>query len=289
MVFEVRDLWPELPIAMGALQSPASRSAARALEWIAYHGSREIIALSPGMADGIARRGIPRSRITVIPNGCDLSMFTPAEPDLAAYRRASLPGIAPEQPVIFYGGTFGRINDAGWLIDVASAMRKSAPDVQFVLAGSGAEKAAIEQKARQLDLLGHNVRILSSVPKEEMPLLLGNATIATSLFGPVREMWNNSANKFFDALAAGKPIAINYQGWQADLLQARGAGLVLPQSSPSTAAAVLLDALRDSGRLLTMRQEALRTARELFDRDKLADQLEQVLLRAAAGGSAVAA
>ena len=62
LVFEVRDLWPDLPIAVGALRDPLARTAARWLEWAAYHASAHIVALSPGMARGVMRRGIPASR-----------------------------------------------------------------------------------------------------------------------------------------------------------------------------------------------------------------------------------
>jgi len=75
VVFEVRDLWPELPIAIGALDNPVAQTLARGLEWAAYHGASEIVALSPGVADGVARQGIPRDRITVIPNSCDTDDF----------------------------------------------------------------------------------------------------------------------------------------------------------------------------------------------------------------------
>ncbi len=83
MVFEVRDLWPELPIAVGALKNPLAKTGARWLEWIAYHSSAHIIALSPGMAEGVIRRGIPSNRVTVIPNSCDLDLFdvTPEQGD----------------------------------------------------------------------------------------------------------------------------------------------------------------------------------------------------------------
>ncbi len=75
MVFEVRDLWPELPIALGALRNPVARFAASLLEWLAYHSSKHIIALSPGMAEGVIRRGIRPERVTVIPNSCDIELF----------------------------------------------------------------------------------------------------------------------------------------------------------------------------------------------------------------------
>ncbi|MBC8069098.1 MAG: glycosyltransferase family 4 protein, partial [Deltaproteobacteria bacterium] len=219
MVFEVRDLWPELPIAIGALENPMARTAARAREWAAYHGSSEIVALSPGMADGVGATGIPRERITVIPNSCDIDAFTTTPETIEAFRRARLPELRADQPLVVYGGTFGRINDAGWLVDVAAAMTQIAPDVRFAYAGGGAEADKIRARASAAGVLGRSLWMLPPLPKREMPAFLGCASVATSLFMPLPEMENNSANKFFDALAAGKPVAINYRGWQAELLQ----------------------------------------------------------------------
>lgn len=97
LVFEVRDLWPEIPIAMGSLRNPLARAAARGLEWLAYHGSCEVVALSPGMADGVAKVGIPRERITVIPNGCDVEKFNVDAGAARAFVRGLLPELAPDQ------------------------------------------------------------------------------------------------------------------------------------------------------------------------------------------------
>ena len=65
-------------------------------------------------------------------------------------------------------------------------------------------------------------------------------------------MQNNSANKFFDALAAGKPIMINYEGWQADLLHETQAGLVVPADDPRTAAEQLNTLISDHATLRKM-------------------------------------
>ncbi len=91
--------------------------------------------------------------------------------------------------------------------------------------------------------------MLPPVPKAEMPRLLTAATISTSLFMDLHELRNNSANKFFDSLAAGRPIMINYEGWQADLLRETGAGLVWPVDDIEGATRMLVDFLGDADRL----------------------------------------
>ncbi len=275
MVFEVRDLWPELPIAVGALKNPLAKAAARWLEWLAYHSSVHIIALSPGMAEGVIRRGVSPDRVTVIPNSCDLDLFdVPSEQGQSIRDRLKL---ASEQPLVVYTGTFGLINGVEYLVDVAAAMRTLAPDAHFLLVGDGARRGIVTQKARSTGVLGNNLTIWDPVPKVKLPAVMAAATVATSVFLPLKPMWNNSANKFFDALAAGRPIAINYGGWQADLLRETGAGIVLPPDDPAEAAHQLASFVHDGARLRAAGEASRYLARTRFDRDTAARQLESIL------------
>ena len=281
MVFEVRDLWPELPIAAGALRNPLLVAAARWLERRAYHGSAHVVALSPGMADGVAATGYPRDRISVIPNSCDLDLFRATDEDATRFR-ARFPWLGDRRLVV-YAGTLGRINGVGFLAEVAAAARRRDPEVRFLVVGDGMEREAVETRARSLGVWEDNFFMAPPVPKHEMPAVLRAADLATSLFLPIEAMWHNSANKFFDALAAGCPPAINYGGWQADLLRETGAGLLLDPDDPEAAAASLLDLLADRAALGAMGDAALRLARERFDRDELAARLSAVLSAAADG------
>ena len=77
LVFEVRDLWPEAPIQMGALRSPVAQRAARGLERATYRAAAHVVALSPGMRDGVIAAGVAPERVTLIPNASDLELFSP--------------------------------------------------------------------------------------------------------------------------------------------------------------------------------------------------------------------
>lgn len=270
MVFEVRDLWPELPIAVGALRNPAAIWGARLLERLAYVCADQVVALSPGMADGIARVGVPRSRIHVIPNACDVEAFDVDPAEARRYVECRVPG---EGPLVVYAGSFGLMNDAAWLVDVAS----TSPDVRFAFVGDGPGRGALLERAHGL----HNVSVLPTIPKQEIPYLLRGATLATSLFLPLPEMEHNSANKFFDALAAGTPVAINYGGWQAQLLERSGAGLVLPRGDVRQAAAMLRRAVFDRMWQRRASVSARTLACEQFDRERLARRTLDIVERAA--------
>jgi glycosyltransferase involved in cell wall biosynthesis len=278
LVFEVRDLWPELPIAMGALRNPLARWAANWLEWLAYRSSTHVVALSPGMAEGVMRRGVPASQVTVIPNSCDVEMF-----DVPATRgdwvREQL-GLSSEQPLIVYTGTFGLINGVSYLVEVAAALRDIAPEARFLLVGHGLEFDQVTALAEQKGVLNHTLWVWTPVMKAQVPDILAAATIATSVVIPLKPLYNNSANKFFDALAARKPVAINHGGWQADLLREQGAGVVLPPDDPVKAAIMLADFMRDFEGLHKASAAAKRLASEQFNRDLLYPRLEQALLDA---------
>jgi len=281
MVFEVRDLWPELPIAMGALSNPVTRRVAQRLEQFAYQSSAEIVALSPGMADGVVATGFPSSRVTEIPNSADLDLFYPNANWRTAFRKQH--GIGEEQILVVYTGTFGRINGVGYFAKLAAALAEDSRFC-FLTVGEGQEFTVVQAEAKKLGVLDLNLKMLGRVSKADMPKVLAAADIATSLFIPLPAMEANSANKFFDGLAAGCCMAINYGGWQAKILNESGAGLQLDRDV--TVAAQQLQELADHpARVAQSKIAARKLAEDRFSRDKLAAQLEQVLLRAVANHS----
>jgi len=282
MVFEVRDLWPELPIAMDVLNNRLTIAAATWLEHFAYRNAAQVIALSPGMRDGVVRKGYPREHVHVIPNSADLELFD-VPPGVGQEFRAQHRWLG-EHPLILYAGALGQINGVDYLVRVASSMKRIAPDVRFLILGEGAEAGKIRSLAAELGVLDKSLFLWSRIPKADMPGVLSAATVATSLFIDLPAMRANSANKFFDALAAGRPIAINYGGWQADLIQEHSCGLLLDPNDPQTAAEKLASSVRDRGWLERAGRNARTLAEERFSRDKLAHELQCVLRTAATEG-----
>src|SRR5690554_339293 len=104
MVFEVRDLWPEMPIAMGALKNPLLQWTAKKLEHWAYQNSAAVVALSPGMKEGVVKAGYPANRVAVIPNSSDNLEFRQDSETAKQFRskRAWL----GDRPLLIYAGAF---------------------------------------------------------------------------------------------------------------------------------------------------------------------------------------
>jgi glycosyltransferase involved in cell wall biosynthesis len=277
MVFEVRDLWPALPIAVGALKSRPAIFAAQVLEKAAYAGAAHIVALSPGMKAGVEAAGVDPSKITVIPNLCDPERFhVPASEGEAFRRKYAWLG---DRPMVVYAGTFGRVNGVDFLVRLAAEVLKKDPEVRFVAVGRGSEEPALHALAEQLGVKDRNLFFLPPVVKAEVPAILSAATIATSFFTDVPGMEDNSANKVFDALAASRPLALNYGGWQGQLLEQEGFGLYLNPKDLPGAAALLVKRVRDSRWLADAGRKAGRLGRERFSADAAAVRLNEVLHR----------
>jgi len=275
MVFEVRDLWPELPIAMGALNFPFGKAVAKKLERWAYKNSARVVGLSPGICEGVERAGFPAEKTVCIPNSSDVELFSVPDSEGHAFR-AKREWLGTNKLVI-YAGTFGRINGVGALVDIAAEMKKLDSSVKFLAVGRGAEFDLVEEKAREKGVLGGNFFMEKAIPKSEIPSLFNAATVCTSLFIPLEPMWNNSANKFFDALAAGRPVMINYGGWQSKLLSEHQAGLSVSHEDPKAAAVELYQFLQNEPALAEAGKNAFKLATEQFSRDRLAAQLIRVL------------
>jgi glycosyltransferase involved in cell wall biosynthesis len=275
MVFEVRDLWPETPIAMGILKNPIAIALARALEKLAYSFSRTVIALSPGMQAGVVGRGKAIEDTVVIPNCADTSLFAYNEVRDRQFR--DMTSWLGTRPLVLYTGTFGFVNGLSYLVRLAQLMQSVDPEVRFLAIGDGAERHKVVELARSTGTFETNLFFMNSVPKKDLPVYLAAASMVASYVIDVPELWHNSANKFFDGLAAGRPILINHGGWQADIITREQIGLVLSPSCRQEDAVALSALLRDQGKLCAMGEKSRTVAHRDFEIDDLAHKFCDVI------------
>jgi len=279
MVFEIRDLWPELPIAAGVIKNPIVIKLAKWLESYTYRHSSYLVGLSPGMCDGITKHGIENDKVILATNSCDTELFDVNADIGRKYKQDSL-AFLKSRKLVVYTGTFGLINNVGYLPELALRMKAIDDSICFVAIGDGMEKNDVIDKARSLGVMDDNLYILSPVPKTEIVKLLSAADLSLSLFGTIEEMWHNSANKLFDALASSTPIAINYGGWQKDFIEEYKCGLVLDPSNHEKSAKELSDFFRRDDDYRNAKEKCHYLANNVFSRDIMAARIEKVLLGA---------
>ncbi len=274
-VFEVRDLWPELPRAMGVIRNPVVLWAMGVLEWASYRSAHRLIGLSPGIVEGIARRGVSKERITMVPNGCDLAIFdSPAEP----WRPQGVP--AGDLMAVF-AGTHGMANGLDAVLDTAAELkRRGRTDIKIVLIGQGKLKSALEARVQREQL--DNVVFHAAVNKGKLAGLMASTDVGLQVLANVPAFYfGTSPNKFFDYIAAGLPVINNYPGWLAEMIATQACGFAVPPGNPAAFADALERAADDRTALKAMGQRARALAERDFDRALLADRWLQTLERVA--------
>ena len=281
MVFEVGDLWPEVPIAMGILRNPILIAIARSLEKWAYHHAATVIALSPQMKEGVTSVGFPPEKVGVIPNACDFDLFGHSDEAAEEFIRARpyLRG----RPIVLYPGTFGAVNGLDYAVDLAWELRRIASPIAFVLVGEGKEKERLKCRAESLGVLGRTLFIEDAVPKTAARGMFSAASCVANFVAPIPALGANSANKFFDALACHKPVLLNFDGWMTDIVRNRDCGIDTSGLEMRDAAELVDSKLRDRVWLAQAGVEAGQVAEQFFSRDMLVTQLDMILKAVIAG------
>jgi len=273
MVFEVRDLWPEFPIAIGFLKNKFIILLAKLLAKSAYSQSSLIVTLSDGMARGIEQYDIPTEKIMIIPQGANAKDF---QIDLGGgpnFRKKY--GIPTNRPMVVFCGTLGFLSDVEFILDLAGEMQRVDPEVCFVIIGDGKNKPAAVRRVDSSETLKNNVIFLQEIPRNEVPKALSGADMALATIANFPEIRACSAqNKVYDALAAGTPIAINYTGPLTDFIVAEDIGICITADNLSGSASLLAKTLRNSKWMNQAGNRCRFLAENNFDRHSLAKNLE---------------
>lgn len=275
MVFEIRDLWPAVPIAIGVIRNPLAIRAAVALERFAYRNAARVVALAPGMRDEVIGCGYPPEKVVVIPNGCDLDVF--ADSDNAADLRHRYAWLG-QRPLLVFAGTFGLINGMDYLVRLAAELLRLDPEIRIAAIGAGREFERTRSLAERLGVLNRNLYLIGRLPKSETAVWTRAADMTIALITGPEIVWRDAVqNKFFDSLAAGTPVANNFNGWQTRVAEEAGAGIRLSAEDIEAAAGDVARRLRDKEWLHRAGEAARRLAVERFDRDSLAARLARLL------------
>jgi len=262
-VFEVRDLWPELPKAMGVITNPVVLGFMSCLEWVSYRSANLCIGLSPGIVDGIAERGVLKERIALIPNGCDLSIFSIEQ---KPWRPES---VRTEDLMVVFAGTHGIANGLDAVLSAAAELKKRKRlDIKLVLVGQGKLKPELEARAALEGL--DNVVFHDPVSKKRLAGLMAGTDVGLQVLANVSAFYyGTSPNKFFDYISAGLPVLNNYPGWLSETIQVHNCGFNVEPDNPKSFADALERAADNREMLVQMGANARNLAEREFDRAKL--------------------
>ena len=275
-VFEVQDLWPSFPVAMGAVPTALARRQLFALEKRLYTSAAHIVPLSPDMSAYVAGLGIAPDKITTLLNGTDLDLAARATPAaVAALRRAE--GLGGRR-VVLYAGTFGRANDLPTVVAAAEALVAAEPNVTFLFLGHGYYAPLVAAAAARWP---GRIRLVGGQPRHAVFAWFALAEVAVVSFLGLPVLDANSPAKLYDALAVGTPVVVTNQGWTKTLVAQHGCGWYAPAGNPTALAAQLQAALADPRAAAEAGARGQALARQEFDRRQLAERMRAILEAAA--------
>ena len=269
-IFEVRDLWPQAPIEVGAIKNPVLKSSLIRLERKIYQHAMSLVALSPGIADHL-RKVTPGQKIHLIPNFSDLARFFPMEKSLALRQKYGL----TDALTIAYTGALGQVNAVVELLDLAQKAKEKGKDWQFLIMGEGSHEAQLKTFARDNSL--SNVHFIPFGSKEKVNKILSLADFAWISFAHLPVLKTNSPNKFFDALAAGKAILVNHKGWVYDLVKTHQLGIFCLPSKIDSAFAKLEEIANAPDKLEKMGNNSRRLAEQYFTKELAISRLNHAI------------
>ncbi len=266
-VFEVRDLWPELPKAMGVVTNPLLLWLMSLLERCSYQSAHACIGLSPGIVDGIKAKAGLHKPVAMIPNGCDFELF-----EKAASNPARPNEVRKNDLMAIFTGAHGLANGLEAVLNVAQHLKKRGRnDIKFVFIGDGKLKPLLKKKALDENL--DNCFFLDPVPKLELTRYMQGADLGMMILANVPAFYfGTSPNKFFDYLAMGLPVINNYPGWLSNMIKEYACGYAVKPDDPDEFADALEDAADNRDKLNEMGENAKRLGKMQFDRSILAKQ-----------------
>lgn len=285
-VFEVRDLWPRAPIELGIIQNQFAIFLLKKFEYALYKHAKKIIALSPGMEEGIIDSGIDPQKVVVIPNACDFDLFDDL-PSKNAIRKELGFG---DEFIAVYAGTVGIANDLKYLVDVVSHLeKKTKKPFRFLVIGEGNDLGNVKSHAR--DRCVERIHFLGPVARNKVVKYIAASDMGITIFKNIPVLSTNSPNKFFDYIAAGIPCAVNTSGWTAEEIKKAGAGLLLPPDNTQKAAEKILDVIDHPTQIKIMSKKVKKLGARKFTRKQLGQKLVQTLragsLKRSVGGDQV--
>jgi glycosyltransferase involved in cell wall biosynthesis len=230
-VLEIRDLWPESIVTVGAMRKGLAVRFLEALEANAYRRADGIVVVADSFVDHVAERRRRREAIHVIKNGVDLDLFRPG--DGAEIRERFDLG---DRIVASYVGTHGMAHGLDTVLDAAALLRDD-PRIAFLLVGDGAERAGLAERAREMGL--DNIRIVGQLPKRDMPAVWSATDVSLILLRKRETFTKVLPSKMFEAMAMARPIVLGVEGEAAALLGAAESGLAVePENAEALATAV---------------------------------------------------
>ncbi len=269
-VLEIRDLWPESILVVGAIKNKWIIRFLEFLENFAYRKATHIVPVTDSFKRYMIGKGISPEKITVIKNGVDLQFYQVLPEIDSTMQDLGLGG----KFVVSYFGTHGMAHHLETILEAAQILQPQG-DIIFLLVGDGADKARIEAMRDAMKL--SNVMLLGQQAKSKMPHLWASSNVSLVLLKKSDLFKSVIPSKIFESMAMQKPIILGVEGESQEIIEAANSGrCITPENSAQLAQRIL--ELRDNPALCSeLGENGRKYVAEHFDRTSLARRYEAVM------------
>lgn len=272
LVYEVRDLWPEVPIEMGVIKNSLVKKIAYSLERTLYNKSSLVVALSLGMKNYI-KNNFNHKNVVSITNSANLDLFS----EEVVFPKNDK--IKKSDFYVIYTGNIGETNNSYWLVNTARILKqKHRDDIKIVLVGDGQQKDEICSIIKKESL--NNLIHFELMSKEKLIPYIQNAKASLVPLKDNVVLNTSSPNKFFESLAAGVPVIQTTNGWIKEYININQVGFNLDGNDANSLAELLVNLKSESIlNLEVLKKNARECAVKDFNQKKLAKYyLDNLLL-----------
>ena len=269
---EIRDLWPESIVAVGAMTNKPAIALLESLERFAYRKAARVVTVTDSFVNHVAKRGATREKIGVIKNGVDLSTFT-GDADATAFRAEH--GLTGKY-VAAYVGTHGMAHQLETVLD-AAALTRDDPAIAFLMVGGGAERARLLAERDKRGLT--NVVMLDQQPRTAMPVIWGASDVSLVLLRNSPLFETVLPSKMFEAMGMRRPMILGVRGEALALMTEAASGIGIEPGNAVELAAAVRHLAADPKLANALGQSGRRFVEANFDRKVLARRYIDILER----------
>jgi glycosyltransferase involved in cell wall biosynthesis len=273
-ILEVRDLWPDSIMAVGALRNGLLFRFLKWLEGKMYAAAHEIVTVGEGYEEELIRKDIQSTKITVVPNGVDREIFYPRRAQEKLREEYGL----NHEFLCCYCGTIGMASGLEVVLRTAKLLKeRQRNDIKFLLVGEGAVAEELQEKTQQQNL--DNIVFLGRLDRRLIPGILSLSDACLVHLKKARIFQTVLPSKIFEASAMAKPIILGVEGYAADFVKKANAGICIEPENAEQLFKAVVKLAENPSLGQTLGQAGREYVVQHHDRDVTARDYQDVIVR----------
>ena len=269
-IMEVRDLWPESIVAVGAMKKNKAILFFEKLEKWMYKSATNLVVVTDSFKEKIIAKGIPADKIYVHKNGSNLNLFKTADKDAKLVQKYNLEG----KFVYAYIGTHGMAHGLDFILNAIQEIQTSHPNIHFLFIGDGADKKNLVALASKLELT--NITFVDSVRKNEVVKYLNLMDAALVNLRKSDTFLTVIPSKIFEAAAIRKPILLGVEGETKKIITKYNSGICYEPENKVSFIETVKKMVEEKENYLTYQKGCDWMSKD-FDRKKIANEMLETI------------